>query len=780
MKVLFTSVIFLLLLFVNTRSFAAEIYEVTSDVFVRSGIGTSYEAIGIAKAGDQINVLDKSNPNWFRVEFEEKIGYVSSKFLKISVQPITDLIDESVVEEKKESYPGVGLLILFLALFLIFEISRRRRNKRISKSITDFQNSQLALEPKPKKVSRVNENLLNRVPISVRTDLRKKLIESSIKNDESIIDVASGFSKSDPIPKKEEVSLLVPTWNHRYVYSKSDLNYASGEQKEFYYHFKGKFLEGIVLNIMGNTNYAFVLLFDLLDDYKSHKDISLLESQINNLGNNFYKTRSYSIKFLNDIRRERGLIPGLDNKFGQRIEIKPEQESYYDSEPDYVYWKVGSKYKEKLDLNDLEVGLLNKLWESTTNFCGIEFCYFQVIRLYLDAIAVFADQCEKSGSNLEEEFLVASDLIARKIFRYRKGSANYKMSVKNTSDEFYTTIFKLCENALRQHYGHKRKLSTEIRYSDPSINEQFEAKILVPFSSVIGGLAGEIPDPDEATQKELNFLNTSRWKDEFQRICTDFSGDEKVFIDDIFKLGELNAKNPSIENIFYEASKFIASKHKESSLILYMHYLYHDLKSVKFDNKQLTKTIQRNLFKTQEQVEQFETIVSNLLKTQDLGKAVAAVSQLYAIKRKRIKLDRNSIEDVKQQHAGTVNLLNEYLQDEEEEAVVEFKEETSESEEIEIHIDSVLQTKTESKFLEEIEFKPIHYTALELFAKNNFTVPISKFELFAKLNGVFRNQLIESINDACYEVLDDILIEEDGDFYTIETSYFNIITTQEL
>jgi hypothetical protein len=780
MKVFFTSVIFLLILVINTSSFASDVYEVTSDVFVRSGIGTSYEALGVAKAGDQINVLDKSNPNWFKIEFEEKIGYVSSKFLKISSQPVLDPIEETVVKEEKESYPGAGLLILFLALFLIFEISRRRRNKRISKSITDFQNSQLALTPELKIISAVNENLLKRVPISIRTNLGKKVIESSIKDDESIIDVASDFFKSDPIPKKDEETLLVPTWNHKYVYSKSDLNYASEEQKKFYYHFKKKFLEGIVLDIMGNTNYAFVLLFDILDNYKSHKDISLLESQITNLGNNFYKTRSYGIRFLNDLKIELGLIQEPDNKYGQRVVVKPEQESYHNFEPDYVYWKVGSKYKVKLDLNDDEVALLNKLWESTTNFCDIEFCYFQVIRFYLLVIIKFKEKCEAEESSLDEEFMIVSDLIARRHFRYRKGSSNYKMSIRNTSDQLYTTVFKLCENAVREQYGHKRKLNTESYYDDSQIKSEFNSRIIDPFSDLISTNISSVLNPDTETEKKLNSLNTSRWKEAFQMLCEGFSSNEKEFVAEVIALGELNTKNPSIENIFYEASKFIASKHKESSLILYMHYLYHDLKSVKFDNKQLTKTIQRNLFNTQEQVEQFETIVSDLLKDQDLGKAVEAVSQLYAVKRKRIKLDRNSIEDVKQQHAGTVELLNEYLQDEEEEAVVEFKEETSESEEIEIHIDSVLQTKTESKFLEEIEFKPIHYTALELFAKNNFTVPISEFELFAKLNGVFRNQLIESINDACYEVLDDILIEEDGDFYTIETSYFNIITTQEL
>jgi hypothetical protein len=45
-------------------------------------------------------------------------------------------------------------------------------------------------------------------------------------------------------------------------------------------------------------------------------------------------------------------------------------------------------------------------------------------------------------------------------------------------------------------------------------------------------------------------------------------------------------------------------------------------------------------------------------------------------------------------------------------------------------------------------------------------------ETFAKSKGVFKNQLIESINEICYEILDDVLIEEEDEFYTINPDYY--------
>jgi hypothetical protein len=69
-------------------------------------------------------------------------------------------------------------------------------------------------------------------------------------------------------------------------------------------------------------------------------------------------------------------------------------------------------------------------------------------------------------------------------------------------------------------------------------------------------------------------------------------------------------------------------------------------------------------------------------------------------------------------------------------------------------------------------FTPLHLSVLEIFAKNNFSVLQSELESFAKSKGVFKNQLIESINEICYEDLDDVLIEEEDEYYIINPNYY--------
>ena len=238
------------------------------------------------------------------------------------------------------------------------------------------------------------------------------------------------------------------------------------------------------------------------------------------------------------------------------------------------------------------------------------------------------------------------------------------------------------------------------------------------------------------------------------------------------KLGKLNIQNPAIENIFYEASKFISKTDKVSSLILYLYYLHYDLNSATFDNKQFTKTIQKSLFKTNEQLHDFQAIVSEFLDNKNLEKAVQKIPEIYVPKRKKIQLDTSIIKEVQQQHSGTVELLNEYLQDEYEGETNTIKSREISADELKIEITQKTEPAAVSIFTNEITFTPLHLETLELFYKNSLTVSQNDLEIFARSKGAFKNQLIDSLNEICYEILDDVLIEEEDDYFVISENYY--------
>ena len=655
------------------------------------------------------------------------------------------------------------IIIIGIIIFIIYVASSKKQPMQQKSKVNARQKTEQELKDE------LVQNLLKNIKVTVTSSG-----SSGSYNDDSIIDVTDQSYRINSNNNLKKYSNGVPYWAHHYVYSYSELNSASVEQKKFYNIFKINFLNGEYFDLDGNTNYAFILLFDLLNEYDNHKDISKLERQLKILGQNYPKTKSYGISFL----IEKMELDGYKDDVSRlRAEDRNSYQNY-NSNYDYDYWRLGSKYKSKLKLNEEEVKLLNKLWYPSNNFCSIEFCCLEVIKLYISVISELKAKYTSEETTIEKEFSFVADVIARKHFRYRTGSQNYKYSIESTTNEFYSNIFKHCENAVRESYGHKRKLNTDTYYTNEEAKTEFESKIVSKVTELIPTLISKITLPDEATEIELYSQTTTRWKIKFNELTANYKDNSKSFVESIIELGKLNKNNPSVENIFFEASKFIAKYDKVASLTLYIHYLYQDLKSSTFDNKQLTKTIQKNLFKTNEQLHDFEQIVSKLINDKDLNKALKAVPKVYEVKRKKIQLDRTTIKEVQQQHSGTVELLNEFLQDDFEDENISIQSQEINNKEIKIEIIRKNEESNHSAFLSELSLNPIHSSILELFSKNNFSILQSEIEDFAKSKGVFKNQVIESINETCYEMLDDVLIEEEDDYYTIIPKYFQKITAK--
>jgi hypothetical protein len=59
---------------------------------------------------------------------------------------------------------------------------------------------------------------------------------------------------------------------------------------------------------------------------------------------------------------------------------------------------------------------------------------------------------------------------------------------------------------------------------------------------------------------------------------------------------------------------------------------------------------------------------------------------------------------------------------------------------------------------------------------NSFLIHQDEVDKFALNNGLFKNQLVDSINELCEEYLGgEVLIEEDKENYIIEESYYREI-----
>jgi hypothetical protein len=657
-----------------------------------------------------------------------------------------------------------AIIIIGIIIFIIYAASSKKKPTQQNTTYTNSNNRQ-----KSEKEIRdeLVQSLIKNIKVTVTTSNSSKNY-----NDDSIIDVTDQSYRINSNSNLKKYSSGVPYWAHHYVYSYSEINSASSEQKKFYSFFKSSFLNGEYFDLESNTNYAFILLFDFLNEFDNHKDLSKLESQLNILGQYYPKTKSYGVSFLIQKMELSGDNDGVTR-------LRADDRYSYQNNTDYDYWRLGSKYKDKLKLDDNEVKILNSLIDTNNKFNSIEFCAVELIRLLLNCVKQLEEYSKQNNSKFENVINEIAHIEITSKYKYKQGSYNYKSINDNFISTVYQCIYKTCENTLRDYFkvGRKTDLSYYLHSENATII--FKEKILNIIQPLIDLSISEKKEIDLESEIKINNYSRSRYKNELNFLSESF--DEAKILDYKIAIENLemrNQGNPFIENIYFEASKFVSKYDKSLSLTYYIKYLYHDLKSVTFDNKQLTKTIQKSLFKTNEQLHDFEIIVSELIKDKNLDKALKSVSKVYEIKRKKIQLDTASIKEVQQQHSGTVELLNEYLKDDFEDENNSIKSQEINNEEIKIEITQKSDDISQSAFVGDLTFTPIHVSALELFSKSNFSVPQSELEQFAKSKGIFKNQLIESINETCYEFLDDVLIEEEEDYYTINTNYFQRISAK--
>ncbi|PIF45850.1 TerB-like protein [Chryseobacterium sp. 52] len=434
-------------------------------------------------------------------------------------------------------------------------------------------------------------------------------------------------------------------------------------------------------------------------------------------------------------------------------------------------WKIGKKYIRKLSLNHEQTAMLDRLWFADNVFNEIEYCRIQILKQFLRAVEYLHTSCipvNKSYATVIEEL---SEIIVCLQYNYRKESLNYRYTYDAVQTEIFNHILKCCENNVREVYGIKRKINTDFNYPNPDILHQYNRKIVSKLEVFLTENQHQILDADHRTNIILNENNTGRWKTKFETIKEDYSN-SIAFEREISRLAEVNIKNPSQDMIFFEASKFVAKYDKIGALKFYLHYVDKDLNSSKSDKKQLTKNIQKSLFTTTEQLNDFEKILNELMLTRDLAKALEKSAQLYLPKRKKIVIDPDAVENVQKQHSGTVALLEEYLKDDEAENSSIRTEEPDEEEELMINISYQNTEIKTQKYLEDLKLSDIQQEILELFEKQSFNIPQSEMAVFLQSKNLFMGSTIDSINDLCFETLDDILIEEEDEYFTINTDYY--------
>lgn len=584
---------------------------------------------------------------------------------------------------------------------------------------------------------------------------------SMATNNESIIDI-TGQSISIESANNESiqnVSNTVPYWGHSYIYNTSDLSYASEKVKKFYSKYKDEFSKGNFYDLEGSTNYSFTLMFDFLNEYQKHQDLSLLTQQMQNLITHYPETASYAQRnLINKAREADRTLKGQK----QKVSI----DDIITLFPDAYEWTFVDKYARHLNLTKYECELLdffNSRWDSF--YSNFEFMKIKHVELFRNILSHLNSDSQSKSFDEEAREIAKLFKIATNDRYYDYNSSRYggEMSLDDKLKEIYNCVFRLCKNILYSRYGFNSEV--DVYFALESIGWRKHVTALVSkIEPIIKAKVEVLPPFTDEEEIIVNNSYTTRWRSFYKDITDSYDGNITNYLQQVERLAALNKENFGQTYLLFDASKFLTDKDNISALKMYIRYIEVFSTFSSDEEKPLPKYICKKLFKPKELQDEFESIINNFKKDKDRGKAFSSIDELYLPKRKKLNLDSSEIRKIAEQHSDTVKLLDEAMAEEQTMPDVQTIEENSPIIMAE-PIDSSLNITLDS---EQIQL-------LDIFVNNNYIMQKTEVEVFAKSKNLMPNRFIEKINEMCYDILDDVLIEEEDDNWIILEDYLKKI-----
>ncbi|WP_435354249.1 tellurite resistance TerB C-terminal domain-containing protein [Emticicia sp. SJ17W-69] len=561
--------------------------------------------------------------------------------------------------------------------------------------------------------------------------------------DTSIIDITS--NNAEDIPTDDlYISVEIPFWKPNR--KSRNIRFENSKQALFFENFKNSFYANEFYDLRGYTNYALFLINNIDEDFMGNNNFSLFQERIGNLIHYYPQIKTQAQLCLKEA------IFYKRDSISLSIFLKecPKDNTHrlYSTETE----KLGNQFKKKFDLSSNETSLLNELNYNNSLFFNIYFYREEIVKVFIHLLR-----------QLEKHFSDSFDKISKR----------FANEFKVDKTEIYKWILIQCENTIALIYGFEKEIHLNTLYiyrQGPIL--KFENEIIQLAKQLIAEyMVFYVPtNEDEKTLESIYTISKTKGKSHLKYLVDKYTTLEGDFLFEVVALTYFNRNNFFYFNIFFDIFKEIANRNNIIALKIYLHYIYHQL-SFNIPTKLIPVNIKAKLFPQKNQELHFEKIVRMLLLEKDLPKALSEITKIYEVKRKKILLDKISIRAVEESYTGTVELLNEYLRDDEnnDSTILSETEKVDEK-------NTENKTNNYSVVSKSSPLQGIQVVTLELFVKNNLTVAKNEMKVFANVNGVFVNHLIESINDSYYEFLDDLLIEEDEENYVIYLENFQKIS----
>jgi hypothetical protein len=134
--------------------------------------------------------------------------------------------------------------------------------------------------------------------------------------------IIEGLTKSE---------IEIPHWEFKYINSHEEIQYAEKSIRRFYRYFRESFLNGIYIDVRGETNYLFTLLLDILHSIDRREYFQLIKTHLKNLSEYYPVLRHYTTRWIIGILEE-----NKDYDYLKEL-LLDERNEYIISLPQYFY-----------------------------------------------------------------------------------------------------------------------------------------------------------------------------------------------------------------------------------------------------------------------------------------------------------------------------------------------------------------------------------------------------------------------------------------------------------
>lgn len=229
----------------------------------------------------------------------------------------------------------------------------------------------------------------------------------------------------------------------------------------------------------------------------------------------------------------------------------------------------------------------------------------------------------------------------------------------------------------------------------------------------------------------------------------------------------------NIAPILFRAVSLLQPLDTLTSLLTYVRY--YQMAAAQPDSlKPLPLKIKNRVFENQEQAQAFEAILQDINPEDDWAGIEQKIKRIFIPRHKPIHLDTQRIHTVTRQHQGTVQTLGQVLSSSEDDLV----QPTAIQPRVQSGLDAIFASpvpSSENDTVESLPFNPVQRQFLTLLAAHDGLISESAVSQFTRDHKLFKNQLIDGINQLFYDSFQDLLLEETPQGIAINPDYLDFV-----